>query len=102
MNGLVVPEAYAALRHAMSTADPADFDAIPRGGVAKLSNPQSAFAFQMDGADSHQLGIRVPPAFASAETAGEMAVRRAMSIATANTAKDGDPAAVPAWLLRGS
>jgi membrane-associated phospholipid phosphatase len=72
MDGLVVPEAYAALRHAMSTADPADFDVIPRGGVAKLSNPQSAFAFQMDGADSHQLGIRVPPAFASAETAGEM------------------------------
>ena len=72
MDGLVVPEAYAALRHAMSTADPADFDIIPRGGTAKLSNPQSAFAFQMDGADSHQLGIRVPPAFASAETAGEM------------------------------
>src|SRR6185295_19853905 len=72
MDGLVVPEAYAALRHAMATADPADFDVIPRGGVAKLSNPQSAFAFQMDGADSHQLGIRVPPAFASAETAGEM------------------------------
>ena len=69
MDGLVVPEAYAALRHAMSTADSADFDVIPRGGVAKLSNPQSAFAFQMDGADSHQLGIRVPPAFASAETA---------------------------------
>jgi len=72
MDGLVVPEAYAALRHAMATADPADFDLIPRGGVAKLSDPQSAFAFQMDGADSHQLGIRVPPAFASAETAGEM------------------------------
>src|SRR4051812_2435638 len=53
MDGLVVAEAYAALRHAMATADPADFDAIPRGGVAKLSNPQSAFAFQMDGADSH-------------------------------------------------
>ncbi|HMD33362.1 MAG TPA: hypothetical protein VKH42_00275, partial [Vicinamibacterales bacterium] len=71
-DGLVVPDAYEALRHAMSTADPADFDAIPRGGVAKLANPQSAFAFQMDGADSHHLGIRVPPAFASAEIAGEM------------------------------
>jgi len=71
-DGLVVSEAYEALRHALSTADPADFDAIPRGGVGKLSNPQSAFAFQMDGADSHHLGIRVPPAFASAEIAGEM------------------------------
>ena len=71
-DGLVVPEAYEALRHAMSTADPADFDVIPRGGVAKLANPQSAFAFQLDGADSHHLGLRVPPAFASAEIAGEM------------------------------
>jgi membrane-associated phospholipid phosphatase len=71
-DGLVVPEAYEALRHAMSTADPADFDAIPRGGVGKLVDPQSAFAFQMDGSDSHHLGLRVPPAFASAEIAGEM------------------------------
>jgi membrane-associated phospholipid phosphatase len=71
-DGLVVPEAYSALRHAMATGDPADFDVIPRGGVGKLSNPQSAFAFQMDGSDSHHLGLRVPPAFASAEMAGEM------------------------------
>jgi len=71
-DGLVLPEAYAALRHAMSTGDPADFDVIPRGGVGKLINPQSAFAFQLDGADSHHLALRVPPAFASAETAGEM------------------------------
>src|SRR6185295_11666204 len=73
MDGLVVPEAYAALRHAMSTADPTDFDAIPKGGVGKLSNPQSAFAFQLDGADSHHLGVRMPPALSSAEEAGEMA-----------------------------
>jgi membrane-associated phospholipid phosphatase len=72
MDGLVLPEAYEALRHAMSTGDPADFDVIPRGGVGKLSNPQSAFAFQLDGADSHHLALRVPPAFASAEMAGEM------------------------------
>src|SRR3954468_9399059 len=71
-DGLVQPEAYAALRHAMDTADPADFDVIPRGGAGKLVNPQSAFAFQLDGADSHHLGLRVPPAFSSAEMAGEM------------------------------
>jgi hypothetical protein len=40
--------------------------------VAKLVNPQAALAFQMDGADSHHLGIRIPPAFASAEAAGEI------------------------------
>jgi hypothetical protein len=71
--GVVNPDAYKALLRAMRTADPADFAAIPMGGVAKLSNPQSAFAFQMDGADSHHLGVRTPPALASAEEAGEMA-----------------------------
>src|SRR5580765_3910766 len=39
--GHVDPAAYNALLHAMKTADPADFAAIPRGGAAKLSNPQS-------------------------------------------------------------
>src|SRR6185295_4611499 len=71
--GTVDPAAYAALLRAMRTGDPADFAAIPRGGVAKLNNPQAAFAFQTDGADSHHLGVRVPPALASAEEAGEMA-----------------------------
>jgi membrane-associated phospholipid phosphatase len=71
--GTVDPAAYNALLRAMNTADPADFATIPRGGVGKLINPQSAFAFQLDGADSHQLGVRVPPALASAEEAGEMA-----------------------------
>jgi hypothetical protein len=64
--------AYNALLQAMKTADPADFTNIPLGGVGKLSNPQSAFAFQTDGADSHHLGVRIPPALASAEEAGEM------------------------------
>ena len=70
--GHVDPAAYRALLRAMRTADPADFAAIPQGGLAKLSNPQSAFAFQLDGADSHHVGVRVPPALASAEEAGEM------------------------------
>jgi len=71
--GTVDPAAYRALRHAMKTANPDDFAAIPMGGVGKLVNPQAAFAFQMDGADSHHLGVPVPPALASAEEAGEMA-----------------------------
>jgi hypothetical protein len=71
--GIVDPAAYEALRRAMNSADPNDFSAIPMGGVGKLANPQSAFAFQMDGADSHHLGVPVPPALASAEEAGEMA-----------------------------
>jgi len=73
--GHVDSVAYEALLKAMKSADPDDFAAIPRGqgAVARLSNPQSAFAFQTDGADSHHLGVRVPPALASAEEAGEMA-----------------------------
>jgi hypothetical protein len=71
--GIVDPAAYRALRRAMQSGDPDAFDAIPIGGVGKLVNPQAAFAFQTDGADSHHLGVRVPPALASAEEAGEMA-----------------------------
>ena len=71
--GLVDRDAYKAMRRAVTTGDQDDFAAIPLGGVAKLVNPQSAFAFQLDGADSHHLGVRVPPALASAEEASEMA-----------------------------
>lgn len=71
--GIVDDAAYAALLHAMRTAASSDFAVIPQGGVGKLSNPQSAFAFQLDGSDSHALATRVPPAFASAEEAAEIA-----------------------------
>ena len=66
------PDAYRALLTAMASGDPDDFNAIPKGGVAKLINPQSALAFQMDGSDSHHLSCRTPPTFSSAEEAGEM------------------------------
>ena len=65
--------AYNTLINALTTGDPADFERIPRGGVVKQVDPQAALAFELEGADSHHLGIAVPPAFSSAETAGEMA-----------------------------
>ncbi len=71
--GIVDRAAYEALLHAMTTEDFDDFALIPQGGVGKLVDPQSAFAFQMDGADSHHLDLRAPAAFSSAEEAGEMA-----------------------------
>lgn len=71
-NGEVDQQAYAALVHAISTADPDDFALIPRGGAARLVNPQGGFALGFVGADSHALAIRKAPAFASAEEAGEM------------------------------
>jgi len=56
----------------MNTGDADDFAAIVHGGIGKLANPQqSAFAFQLDGADSHHPDVRAPAAFGSAEEAGE-------------------------------
>ena len=71
-NGEVDGAAFAALVHAMQTADPADFERIPLGGAGKLVNPQAGFAFGFCGADAQASPVRVPPRFASAETAGEM------------------------------
>lgn len=70
--GEVEPAAYRALLHAMATGTQADFEDIPRGGPVKQTNPQSALAFELDGADSHHLSTPPPPAFASEEQAGEM------------------------------
>ncbi len=71
-NGEVDPAAFDALVHAMSTADPEDFERIRMGGVAKLANPQAGFAFGFCGADTHATSLPAAPRFASAETAAEM------------------------------
>ena len=65
------PEAYESLLRALSTGQQTDLENISRGSGVKLVNPQSAFAFQMEGADSHRLGTIPPPAFSSPEAAGE-------------------------------
>ena len=66
------PFAYAALATAVASGEPAAFEDIPMGGAARLRNPLAGLAFDLVGADSHQLTIRRPPAFASAEAAAEM------------------------------
>ena len=71
--GEVNLDAYARYIGALSSGRSADFDAIPMGAAGKLVNPQSAYAFDMMGADSHHFSLRVPPALASAEAAAEMA-----------------------------
>ena len=63
---------YDKLLAAIASGDSAAFEAITLGGTRKLSNPQSAYAYQLEGADSHALAIAPAPAFASRETAGEM------------------------------
>lgn len=70
--GIVDPAAWAAFIKAVETGISADFDLIPKGGTVKQANPQAAFAYELAGADSHALAMPPPPAFASAETAGEM------------------------------
>jgi hypothetical protein len=72
-NGIVVGSAFSALVNAMQSGDPADFDAIPLGGVRKQVSPQGALAFSMDSADSNALPIAVPPSYASENNAAEMA-----------------------------
>jgi hypothetical protein len=71
--GEVDPAAYTALLHALRSGQPADFEAIPLGGMAKLFGPQGAYAYVLEGADSGRLTTRPAPAFSSAEQAGEMA-----------------------------
>lgn len=75
--GEVDRNAYNALIDALSTGQPADFEAIPLGcpdptRQRKLVNPQAGLAFDLEGADSHHLAIPPAPAFSSAEQAGEM------------------------------
>ncbi|WP_247747120.1 vanadium-dependent haloperoxidase [Alkalihalobacillus sp. BA299] len=71
--GEVDLKAYQSFMKALKSGDPDDFEAIPLGGNTKLANPQAAFAYDLIGADCHQLGLPVPPAFSSAWEAGEMA-----------------------------
>jgi membrane-associated phospholipid phosphatase len=68
--GEVIPNAYEAMVEAILSKQ---MENIPLGGTIKQANPEGAFAFNLEGADSHHLGIPAPPAFASAEEAAEMA-----------------------------
>jgi hypothetical protein len=74
-NGLGEPDlsAYNLLLRALSTGEPSDFEAIPLGGAVKLSNPQSAYVFDLAGPDSHHPSVPEAPAFGSAWEASEMA-----------------------------
>jgi hypothetical protein len=71
--GEVDPNAYRKLLQAINSSKPSDFDQVPLGGTARLANPQSAFAFELEGAEPHSLSVQPPPRFADEEFAGEMA-----------------------------
>ena len=70
--GEVDLEAYRALMDALASGQFAAFETLPLGNQVKLANPVAAYAFELEGADPHQVALSVPPAFSSAETAGEI------------------------------
>lgn len=71
--GEVQTDAYEALLDALSSGKPQGFERIPMGGGGTLLvNPQAAFAYELEGADSHRFAIPPAPSFGSAETAAEM------------------------------
>lgn len=72
--GHVDPTYYASLLRAVSDRTPSAFDQILQapGAVRDFTNPQASMAFVLQGADTQSFYVVPPPAFASAEQAGEM------------------------------
>jgi len=70
--GEVEPGTYETLLHALSTGQQSKFESLDRGSGAKFVDPLAGFAFQMEGADSHQLVTPAPPPFGSPDAAAEM------------------------------
>src|SRR5262249_47974032 len=70
--GEVDLNAYSAYLQALNSGKSEDFEAIPLGGAAKLSNPQAAYCFALEGADAAALASPPAPAFSSAQAAAEM------------------------------
>jgi len=70
--GVVDPTAYNALLACLATADPEDFERLPMGLGRKLTNPLAGMAFDLEGPDSHHLGMAPAPRIASAEAASEL------------------------------
>lgn len=70
--GEVEPGAYETLLAALATGKHADFESIARGSGRRLTNPQAAFAYQLEGGDSHRFTCPPPPRFSSPEGTMEM------------------------------
>jgi hypothetical protein len=68
----VDPAAYQLLLAAIASEDPQQFEQIPLGGFVRLADPQAAFAYDLVGCDSSQLGVPPAPRVDSAEQAGEL------------------------------
>lgn len=69
--GEVDLDAWATLRHALDTRDPADFENVTLGGTRKLAGVLGTLALNTTGIASQQVTLPVAPAIASAEKAAE-------------------------------
>lgn len=69
--GEVDPQAWASLKRALATQQPADFERVILGGTRKLVNPLGTLAVNLTGLASPQIAIPPAPALASAERAAE-------------------------------
>jgi hypothetical protein len=67
--GEVDLQAFGMLVSALESGDPAQFECIPLGLGRRLTNPQAALAFDLEGADSHAL-VMAPPPSVSSDAAG--------------------------------
>jgi hypothetical protein len=79
--GEVDPNAYNALLAAMTSGRESDFESIPLGLGRRLTNPQAALAFDLEGADSHHMAISPAPTIAGAQAASELAELYWMALA---------------------
>ncbi|AGP34647.1 hypothetical protein SCE1572_09075 [Sorangium cellulosum So0157-2] len=73
-NSLGEPDiaAYDTLVKALASGTHSALEAVPLGGTTKLASMQTAYAFDLEGTDTHMLAIPAAPAFASAQQAAEM------------------------------
>ena len=79
--GEVNLDAYKGMIAALSSGSASDFAAIPLGGTLKLSNPQSSYAYCLEGAESHVDVAALPPTYTSNEQGSEMAEDYWMALA---------------------
>jgi len=72
-DGIVDATAYESYIHALTTGNPADFDAITMAPQHQLGlrNPQGAFTYFMEGKDAQSFTMPAAPAFSSAWQASD-------------------------------
>lgn len=69
--GEVKLASYQSLLTALDSGNPQDFENIQLGGTVPLVDPQAGLAYDLEGADSHQLAILIPPTLVSEQKAAE-------------------------------